>query len=84
MTNSGLNNREAIRGSIREFSRPSGTFWLMNALATTIACYALLSNSAAVVTGAMAAAMLLGAGVAPGLTDKDRGRGAMYDALRRA
>lgn len=74
MTNSGGDNREAIRGTIRESSRPSGTFWLMNALATIIACYGLLSNSAAVVIGAMVVAMLLGpiAGVALGLTDGDR------------
>ena len=53
----------------------------MNALAATIAYYGLLSSSAAVVT---ATAMLLGpiAGVALRLTEKDRGRGAMYDALR--
>ena len=60
--------RDAIRESIRESSRPSGTFWLMNALAAVIACYGLLSNSAAVVIGAMVVAMLLGpiAGVALG------------------
>ncbi|MGC2122911.1 MAG: TIGR00341 family protein, partial [Xanthobacteraceae bacterium] len=65
--------RDAIRTSIREASRPSGTFWVMNALATVIACYGLFSNSAAVVIGAMVVAMLLGpiAGIALGLTDKD-------------
>ena len=58
--------RDVIRDSIREFSRPNRTFWLMNALATVIACYGLLSNSAAVVIGAMVVALLLGpiAGVA--------------------
>jgi len=47
----------------------------MNALATVIAGYGLLSNSSAVVIGAMVVAMMLGpiAGVALGLTDKDRG-----------
>lgn len=65
--------RDVIRDSIREFSRPNRTFWLMNALATVIACYGLLSNSAAVVIGAMVVALLLGpiAGVALGLTDRD-------------
>lgn len=74
--------RDLIRDSIRESSRPSATFWLMNALATIIACYGLLSNSAAVVIGAMVVAMLLGpiAGVALGITDKDRKllRGALW------
>ena len=51
--------RDVIRDSIREFSRPNRTFWLMNALATVIACYGLLSNSAAVVIGAMVVALLL-------------------------
>ncbi|MFZ3357664.1 MAG: TIGR00341 family protein [Xanthobacteraceae bacterium] len=68
-----MDPRDAIRTSIREASRPSGTFWVMNALATVIACYGLFSNSAAVVIGAMVVAMLLGpiAGIALGLTDKD-------------
>lgn len=66
--------RDVIRNSIRESSRPNQTFWLMNGLATVIACYGLLSDSAAVVIGAMVVAMLLGpiAGVALGLTDRDR------------
>lgn len=65
---------DLVRESIRDLSRPSATFWLMNALATGIACYGLLSNSGAVVIGAMVVAMLLGpiAGVALGITDKDR------------
>ena len=77
MTNSAAtNNRELIRDSIREFSRPSGTFWLMNALATIITCYGLFLNSAAVVIGAMVVALLLGpiARVALALTDGDRVR----------
>ena len=66
--------RNLIRDSIRKSSRPNRTFWFMNGLATIIACYGLLSNSAAVVIGAMVVAILLGpiAGVALGLTDKDR------------
>lgn len=68
-----VDRRDLIRDSIREFSVPTRTFWLMNAMATIIACYGLLSNSAAVVIGAMVVAMLLGpiAGVALGLTDRD-------------
>lgn len=65
---------DVIRGSIREFSQPNLTFWLMNALATIIACYGLLSNSSAVVIGAMVVAMLLGpiSGVPLALTDGNR------------
>ena len=68
-----VDRRDLIRDSIRESSVPTRTFWLMNAMATIIACYGLLSNSAAVVIGAMVVAMLLGpiAGVALGLTDRD-------------
>ena len=67
-------DRDAIRVSIRTASRPDRAFWLMNGLATVIACYGLLSNSVAVVIGAMVVAMLLGpiAGVALGLTDRDQ------------
>ncbi len=75
-------DRDLIRDSIRESSRSSQTFWLMNGLATVIACYGLLSNSAAVVIGAMVVAMLLNpiAGVALGITDRDRKllRGALW------
>jgi uncharacterized hydrophobic protein (TIGR00271 family) len=65
----------AILTAIRDGSEPTRVFWLMNALATVIACYGLFANSAAVVIGAMVVAMLLGplAGVALGLNDGDRG-----------
>lgn len=59
---------------MREGSEPSGVYWLMNALATVIACYGLLANSPAVVIGAMVVAMLLGpiSGVALGLNEGDK------------
>jgi uncharacterized membrane protein len=46
----------------------------MNGLATVIACYGLLSNSAVVVIGAMVVAMSLGPieGLALRITDKER------------
>ena len=75
MTNSSAaDHRDVVRDGIRESGRPNRTFWLMNGLATIIACYGLLANSAAVVIGAMVVAILLGpiAGVALGLTDRDR------------
>jgi uncharacterized membrane protein len=69
-----VDNRDVIRRNIRESRQSNRTFWLMNALATIIACYGLLSNSPAVVIGAMVVAMLLGpiAGVTLGLSDGDR------------
>ncbi len=48
-TSTASDRPDLIRDGIRESSRPSQTFWLMNGLATVIACYGLLSNSAAVV-----------------------------------
>jgi uncharacterized hydrophobic protein (TIGR00271 family) len=64
----------AVLTAIREGSEPTRIYWLMNALATVIACYGLFANSPAVVIGAMVVAMLLGplAGVALGLNDGDR------------
>jgi uncharacterized hydrophobic protein (TIGR00271 family) len=69
-----LQPREAVLQAVREGSGHSSTYWLMNALATVIACYGLLANSAAVVIGAMVVAMLLGpiSGVALGLNEGDR------------
>ena len=52
--------REAVLKSVWESSRPSRVYWLMNALATVIACYGLFAGSAAVVIGAMVVAILLG------------------------
>jgi uncharacterized hydrophobic protein (TIGR00271 family) len=64
---------EEILKAVRDGSTPTRVFWLMNALATVIACYGLLANSAAVVIGAMVVAMLLGpiSGVALGLNYND-------------
>lgn len=69
-----LQPREAVLQAVREGSGPSSTYWLMNALATVIACYGLLANSAAVVIGAMVVAMLLEpiSGVALGLNEGDK------------
>lgn len=65
--------QQAVLEAVREASKPSGAFWVMNALATVIACYGLLANSPAVVIGAMVVAMLLGSisGVALGLNESD-------------
>ncbi len=65
---------QAIFSAVREGSEPTGVYWLMNALATVIACYGLLANSPAVVIGAMVVAMLLGpiSGVALGVNESDR------------
>jgi len=65
--------RQAVLSAVAEASEPSGVFWVMNPLATVIACYGLLANSPAVVIGAMVVAMLLGpiSGVALGLNESD-------------
>ena len=65
---------EVILKAVREGSEPTRVYWLMNALATVIACYGLFANSPAVVIGSMVVAMLLGpiAGVALGLNESDR------------
>ena len=64
---------EVVIQSIREASEPTAVYWLMNALASVIASYGLLSDSPAVVIGAMVVAMLLGpiSGVALGLNQGD-------------
>ena len=49
-----------MRLNIQADALPSKTFFIMNALAAVIAGYGLLSNSAAVVIGAMLVAMMLG------------------------
>ncbi len=66
--------QQAILTAVREGSEPTRVYWLMNALATVIACYGLFANSPAVVIGAMVVAMLLGplGGVALGLNNGDR------------
>ncbi|MGB7126568.1 MAG: TIGR00341 family protein [Methylovirgula sp.] len=62
---------EVVLEAVREASEPSRVYWLMNALATVIACYGLFTNSPAVVIGSMVVAMLLGpiSGVALGLNN---------------
>ena len=59
--------------SVKEASEPNRIYWLMNGLATVIACYGLFANSSAVVIGSMVVAMLLGpiSGVALGLNDSN-------------
>lgn len=66
--------REAVLKAVREGSEPGRIYWLMNALATVIACYGLFIDSPAVVIGSMVVAMLLGpiAGVALGINNNDR------------
>jgi len=58
---------------VRELSTPSGAFFLLVTLSTTIAAYGLLSNSTAVVIGAMLVAPLMGPifGIALGLASGD-------------
>lgn len=62
-----------LYGTVVKQSEPSRIYWVMNALATVIACYGLFTNSPAVVIGAMVVAMLLGpiAGISLGINDKD-------------
>jgi uncharacterized hydrophobic protein (TIGR00271 family) len=62
-----------IRQQIRDNAVLTTPYFLMNALATIVACYGLLADSTAVVIGAMVIAMLLGpiTGIALGLVDGD-------------
>lgn len=63
----------SVSKDIRDRASFSGSYLLMNTLATTIACYGLFANSPAVVIGAMIVAMLLSPilGVALALVDND-------------
>ncbi|NJL63210.1 MAG: DUF389 domain-containing protein [Methylacidiphilales bacterium] len=63
----------SIGQGIRDGASLSGSYLLMNTLATTIASYGLFANSPAVVIGAMIVAMLLSPilGVALALVDSD-------------
>ncbi len=65
--------RRNVRQEIAENAAFSRVYVIMNALATVVACYGLLQDSAAVVIGAMIIAMLLGpiAGIALALVDGD-------------
>ena len=64
-------DHQKVRLNIQADALPSKTFFIMNALAAVIAGYGLLSNSAAVVIGAMLVAMMLGpiSGIALALID---------------
>jgi len=53
-------NREAVRQNIEEGSTLTKDYLVMNALATVVASFGLLADSAAVVIGAMVIALLLG------------------------
>lgn len=65
--------KEKVRDDIRNGAELNTPFILMNTLAATIASYGLLSNSPAVIIGAMIVAMLLGpiTGVGLSLVDND-------------
>lgn len=58
--NSKTIDHKQVRLNIQADALPSKTFFIMNALAATIAGYGLLADSAAVVIGAMLVAMMLG------------------------
>lgn len=60
-----------VRGDLGDGARLSAGFFIINCLATVVACYGLLADSTAVVIGAMLIATLLGpiAGIALGLVD---------------
>ncbi len=72
--------RRAVYEEVASISTPRKSFYVMVAISTTIAAYGLLSNSTAVVIGAMLVAPLMGPlfGVALALSIGDR------DLLRRA
>lgn len=64
-------DHKQVRLNIQTNALPSKTFFIMNALAAIIAGYGLLTNSSAVVIGAMLVAMMLGpiSGIALSLID---------------
>lgn len=66
--------RRAVYQNIADLSLPTGSFYVLVALSTTIAAYGLLANSAAVVIGAMLVAPLMGPifGIALSLLTSDR------------
>ncbi len=69
----GERRRAAVRASVTENSSFDQAYVVMNVLATIVACYGLLADSAAVVIGAMIIAMLLGpiSGLGLALVDGD-------------
>ena len=66
-------HKEEIRNAIRDGASLTPTYAVMNMLATIIACYGLLVDSAAGIIGAMVVALLLGpiAGVGLALVEND-------------
>jgi uncharacterized hydrophobic protein (TIGR00271 family) len=66
-------HRESVLSRVAEDSTFDLAYVVMNVLATAVACYGLLEDSAAVVIGAMIIAMLLGpiSGVGLALVDGD-------------
>ncbi len=68
-----IDRRKKIRRTIAVNAQLSAPFIIMNALATTVAAYGLLTNSTAVVIGAMIIAMLMGPiiGLALAMVDGD-------------
>jgi uncharacterized hydrophobic protein (TIGR00271 family) len=66
-------NHDAVVRAIHDNARLDAAFITMNSLATIVACYGLLQDSAAVVIGAMIIAMLLGpiSGIALALVNGD-------------
>ena len=66
-------HKAAVRSSVAENSSWNRAYLVMNILATTVACYGLLADSAAVVIGAMIISMLLGpiSGVGLALMDSN-------------
>jgi uncharacterized hydrophobic protein (TIGR00271 family) len=69
----GTKEMEEVRHGIIAGATLSAPYLIMNTLATIVACYGLLSNSTAVVIGAMIIAMLLGPimGLALAMVDGD-------------
>ncbi len=69
-----VESEDPVLRAVWDASKPSRVYWLMNALASLIACYGLLANSTAVVIGAMVVALMLGpiSGVALGLNEGNR------------
>ena len=74
ITKSSEQHRTEVREAIRDGASFTTTFVAMNILATVIACYGLLVDSAAGIIGAMVVALLLGpiAGVGLALVDGDQ------------
>lgn len=70
----GIDHYDQVKNEIAEAAYPSTGFFLMNLFAAIVACYGLLSDSSAVVIGAMVIAVLLGpiAGIGFSIVVSDR------------